>query len=71
MQEEPDISKLAGVRKDQFWFFHPEMRARVQKAEVDFGAGRATVTRTPEDARVFLDGLKRRPRKRTKKAARR
>ncbi len=46
------------VPKDQLWFYHPEMQARVTRAEKDFASGRATHTETPEEAQAFLDGLK-------------
>jgi bifunctional DNA-binding transcriptional regulator/antitoxin component of YhaV-PrlF toxin-antitoxin module len=63
-----ELVPAALVPKDQLWFFHPEVQARVQKAEADFRSGRGVVTRTPEEARAFLDGLKRRPGKRRKSA---
>jgi AbrB family looped-hinge helix DNA binding protein len=47
------------VPKDQLWFYHPEMQARIARAEADFAAGRFTTTRTPEEAQAFLDTLKR------------
>jgi AbrB family looped-hinge helix DNA binding protein len=63
-----ELVPAALVPKDQLWFFHPEMQARIGKAEADIGLGRATATRTPEEAQAFLDGLKRRPGKRHKGA---
>jgi AbrB family looped-hinge helix DNA binding protein len=63
-----ELVPAALIPKDQLWFFHPEMQARIKKAEADLGAGRGPVTRTPEEARVFLDGLKRRRGKRHKGA---
>lgn len=65
-----ELVPAALIPKDQLWFFHPEMQARIKKAEADLGAGRATVTRTPEEAMDLLDSLKRRPGKRQKKGAR-
>ena len=50
------------VPNDQLWFYHPEMQARVAKAEEDFATGRCTRTTTPEQAQDFLDGLKARSR---------
>ena len=47
------------VPNDQLWFYHPEMQARIAKAEADFAAGRFTTTRTLEEAQAFLDSLKR------------
>ena len=52
------------VPRDQLWFHHPEMQARVAQAEDDFSKGRAARTRSPRQAQAFLDGLKRRPRAR-------
>lgn len=46
------------VPRDQIWFHHPEMQARVAEAEADFREGRATRTQTPEEAQAFLDSLK-------------
>ncbi len=46
------------VPNDQLWFHHPEMQARVARAESDFAAGRSTRTQTPEEAQAFLDSLK-------------
>jgi AbrB family looped-hinge helix DNA binding protein len=46
------------VPNDQLWFYHPEMQARIARAEADFAAGRYTTTRTPEEAQAFLDSLK-------------
>jgi bifunctional DNA-binding transcriptional regulator/antitoxin component of YhaV-PrlF toxin-antitoxin module len=48
------------IPHDQLWFHHADMRARVARAEADFAAGRSAHTRTPAQARTFLDGLKRR-----------
>jgi hypothetical protein len=46
------------IPKDQRWFYHPEMQARIARAEEDFATGRFTRTNTPEEAQAFLDGLK-------------
>jgi bifunctional DNA-binding transcriptional regulator/antitoxin component of YhaV-PrlF toxin-antitoxin module len=52
------------VPNDQLWFHHPEMQARIAKAEEDFAAGRFTRTTTPQEVQDFLDGLKKaRPRR--------
>lgn len=48
------------VPNDQLWFHHPDMQARVVKAERDFAEGRSTQTRTPEEAQALLDSLKQR-----------
>jgi hypothetical protein len=46
------------VPKDQLWFHHPEMQARIRRAESDLAEGRSTQTQTPEEALSFLAGLK-------------
>ena len=46
------------VPTDQLWFHHPEMQARMARAEEDFAAGRSTRTETPEQAQALLDQLK-------------
>src|SRR5437868_3327280 len=46
------------VPNDQLWFQHPEMRARVARAEESFDRGLSTRTETPEQAEAFLDSLK-------------
>ncbi len=56
-----ELVPAALVPKDQLWFHHPEMQQRIMKAEASNVAGRATRTRTPEEAMAFLDGLKGRP----------
>jgi AbrB family looped-hinge helix DNA binding protein len=53
-----ELVPAALVPKDQLWFHHPEMQARIARAEEDFASGRATHTETPEEAQAFLDGLK-------------
>lgn len=47
------------IPNDQLWFYHPEMQARVARAEADFAEGRSTTTRTLKEAQDFLDSLKR------------
>jgi hypothetical protein len=42
------------------------MQERIKKAEASLAAGRATVTRTPDEASALLDSLKRRPGRRHK-----
>ena|ERR1700753_3274464 len=46
------------VPKDQLWFYHPEMQARIRRAEKDFKSGRFSTTDTPAEAQALLDGLK-------------
>ena len=46
------------VPNDQLWFHHPEMRARIARAEESFARGRSTRTETPDQAQAFLDSLK-------------
>lgn len=48
------------VPKDQLWFHHPDMQARVAQAEKDFSEGRSTRTQTLEEAQALLDSLKQR-----------
>ena len=55
-----ELVPAALVPKHQLWFYHPEMQERIKKAEASLAAGRATVTRTPDEASAFLDSLKRR-----------
>jgi DNA-binding transcriptional regulator/RsmH inhibitor MraZ len=52
------------VPRDQLWFHHPEMQARIDQAEADFSEGRAARTRSPRQAQALLDGLKRLPKSR-------
>jgi hypothetical protein len=51
------------VPKDQLWFHHPEMQARIRRAEEDFASGRFTRTETLAEAKAFLDSLKKKPRR--------
>lgn len=46
------------IPKDQLWFHHPGMQARVARAEADFAEGRSVRTTTPAEALALLDGLK-------------
>ena len=46
------------IPKDQIWFHHPEMQARVAEAEADFREGRFTRTETPDEAQAHLDRFK-------------
>jgi AbrB family looped-hinge helix DNA binding protein len=61
-----ELVPAALIPKDQLWFYHPEMQERIRKAEASLAGGRPTRTKTPEEAKVLLDGLKRRPVKRRK-----
>jgi bifunctional DNA-binding transcriptional regulator/antitoxin component of YhaV-PrlF toxin-antitoxin module len=54
-----ELVPAALVPKDQLWFHHPEVQARVAEAEADFREGRFTRTETPEEAQAYLDSLKR------------
>jgi AbrB family looped-hinge helix DNA binding protein len=49
------------IPKDQLWFHHPEMQARVARAEADFREGRFTRTETLDEAQGLLDALKAQP----------
>lgn len=46
------------IPKDQLWFHHPDVRARVTEAEADFAAGRVTSASSPEEAQRVLDSFK-------------
>ena len=52
------------VPNDQIWFHHPEMQARIGRAEEEIASGRSTRTETPDQAQALLDSLKRKPRQR-------
>ncbi|MDQ3388919.1 MAG: AbrB/MazE/SpoVT family DNA-binding domain-containing protein [Gemmatimonadota bacterium] len=47
------------VPKDQLWFRHPEMQQRLERAEVDFHAGRSTRADTLDETQALLDSFKR------------
>jgi AbrB family looped-hinge helix DNA binding protein len=53
------------IPRDQLWFHHPEMQARIAEAEADLREGRFTRTETPEEAQALLDSLKSKPRPRS------
>ena len=53
-----ELVPAALVPRDQLWFHHREMQARVAEAEADFREGRAVATDTPEEAQAYLDRLK-------------
>lgn len=61
-----ELVPAALVPKDQLWFYHPEMQARIRRAEKSLVSGRATTSRTTAEASAFLDSLKRRPARRPK-----
>ncbi len=48
------------VPRDQLWFHHPQMQARIAQAEADYAKGCVARSRGPRQAQAFLDGLKRR-----------
>jgi len=54
-----ELVPAALVPKDQLWFHHPEVQARIAEAEADFREGRFVRTSTPEEAQAYLDSLKR------------
>lgn len=57
------------IPRDQLWFHHPEMQARIAEAEADLREGRVTQTETPEEAQALLDSLKSPSRPRTRHGA--
>lgn len=67
--DEPLPDEILGVfrgegsheSEEQLWFHHPEMRARIRRAEEELASGRSTRTETPAQAQAFLDSLKRKP----------
>jgi hypothetical protein len=60
-----ELVPAALIPKDQLWFYHPEMRQRIRRAESSLAAGRVTKTRTVEEAQTFLDSLKKRRRRKS------
>ena len=52
------------IPRDQRWFYHPEVQARIRRAEADFAEGRSTKTKTPAEAQAFLESLKKPPKAR-------
>jgi bifunctional DNA-binding transcriptional regulator/antitoxin component of YhaV-PrlF toxin-antitoxin module len=53
-----ELVPAALVPKNQLWFHHLQVEARVNEAETDFREGRFTRTSTPEAAQAHLDSLK-------------
>lgn len=53
-----ELIPAALIPKDQLWFHHPEMQARIAESEADFREGRYTSLETPEEVIAFLDRLK-------------
>ncbi len=45
--------------RDQSWFYHPEMQARIAEAEADFREGRFVRFHSLEEVMEYLDRLKR------------
>jgi AbrB family looped-hinge helix DNA binding protein len=58
-----ELVPAALVPREQLWFHHASMKRRLSAAEADISTGRASRAATPEDARVLLDSLKKRPRR--------
>jgi len=54
-----ELVPAALVPKDQLWFHHADIQARVAEAEADFREGRFTRTDTLDEAQAHLDSLKR------------
>jgi bifunctional DNA-binding transcriptional regulator/antitoxin component of YhaV-PrlF toxin-antitoxin module len=46
------------IPKDQLWFYHPEMQARIAQAEANFREGRFFSADTPEELQALLDEFK-------------
>lgn len=49
-----ELVPAALVPKDQLWFYHPEMQARIAQAEESF----SQTSTSADDVQAFLDGLK-------------
>jgi len=58
-----ELVPAALVPKDQLWFYHPEMQERVRKAEEEIAASKVSGTRGATGARIFLEGLRKKPRR--------
>ena len=56
--------ETAHESEEQLRIHHPEMQARLLRAEEELSSGRSTRTETPEQAQAFLDSLKRKQRQR-------
>jgi AbrB family looped-hinge helix DNA binding protein len=65
-----ELVPAALVPKDQLWFYHPEMQARVADAEDDLRAGRFMTLETPEATETHLDSLKRKQNRRRRRGTR-
>ena len=46
------------IPRDQVWFAHPEMQARIGEAHEDIAAGRTTKIRSRKEMRAHLAALK-------------
>lgn len=58
-----ELVPAALVPRNQLWFHHPAMQARIRKAEAAVAEGRTTVTRTAAGAQALLDSFKARKRR--------
>jgi AbrB family looped-hinge helix DNA binding protein len=57
-----EIVPAALVPRDQVWFAHPEMQARMREAHEDIAAGRTTRVTKRSELRAHLNRLKRKSR---------
>lgn len=53
-----EIVPAALVPRDQVWFLHPDVQARVAEAMADISAGRTTTIRSSEELRERLGKLR-------------
>ena len=58
------------VPRDQLWFYHPEMQARIREAENDLREGRFKSFTTIGEVQRYLDSPKTPKARRTRKRAR-
>lgn len=52
-----ELVPVALIPKDQVWFAHPEMQARIAEAHADIAAGRTTAIRSAEELEAYLSSL--------------
>lgn len=55
-----ELIPAALVPRDQIWFAHPKMQARMTEAHADIAAGRTTRIAKRSELKTYLAGLKRR-----------
>lgn len=53
-----ELIPAAVMPRDQLWFRHPEMVARIAEGEADLKEGRSSGADTPEGVQALLDEMK-------------